>query len=68
MIAALALLFALQVTPELRHHVEAGPKAKAAGDLDTATREFCRAWSSWRPGLPPRTSISAQRTTWRWTG
>jgi len=41
-IASLVLLMALQVTPELREHVEAGMKAKAAGDLDTAAREFER--------------------------
>lgn len=43
MIAAAVLLCALQqVTPELRGHVEAGLKAKAAGDLETAAREFRR--------------------------
>lgn len=42
MIASLLLMMALQVTPELRQHVEAGLKAKAAGDLDTAVREFQR--------------------------
>lgn len=42
MIAALVLFLALQVTSELRQHVEAGVKAKAAGDLDTAIREFRR--------------------------
>ena len=41
MIAALvSMLLAFQVTPELRQHVDAGLKAKAAGDLDTAIREF----------------------------
>ena len=40
--AALLLLLAFQVTPELRQHVEAGMKAKSAGDLDTAIREFKR--------------------------
>lgn len=42
MIAAVLVLLALQVTPELRQHVEAGLKAKAAGDYDTAAREFRR--------------------------
>lgn len=42
MIAVAFLLLALQVTPELRQHVEAGLKAKSAGDLDTAIREFKR--------------------------
>ena len=43
MIAALLwMLIAFQVTPELRQHVDAGLKAKAAGDLDTAVREFMR--------------------------
>jgi tetratricopeptide (TPR) repeat protein len=41
MIPLLLLLF-LQITPELREHVEAGLKAKSAGDLDTAIREFTR--------------------------
>jgi tetratricopeptide (TPR) repeat protein len=37
----LALIYlAFQVTPELRQHVEAGLKAKAAGDLVTAAHEF----------------------------
>lgn len=36
------VLLAFQVTPELRQHVDAGLKAKAAGDLDTAIREFRR--------------------------
>ncbi len=40
MIAAVFLFLAFQVTPELRQHVDAGMKAKAAGDLDTAVREF----------------------------
>src|SRR5262249_40130786 len=40
--AAFVLLFALQVTPELKQRVEAGLKAKNAGDLDTAIREFQR--------------------------
>jgi tetratricopeptide (TPR) repeat protein len=38
----LLLLSALQVSPELRQHVEAGLKAKSAGDLDRAIREFQR--------------------------
>jgi len=42
MIAAALLFLVLQVTPELRQHVEAGLKAKSAGDLDTAIREFTR--------------------------
>ncbi|MCC7155899.1 MAG: tetratricopeptide repeat protein [Bryobacterales bacterium] len=43
MIAVAVLLLAWQqVTPELRGHVEAGLKAKAAGDLETAVREFRR--------------------------
>jgi tetratricopeptide (TPR) repeat protein len=40
--AVLPLMLAFQVTPELRQHVEAGMKARAAGDLDTAIREFKR--------------------------
>jgi len=42
MIAALILLLAMQVTPELRQQVDAGLKAKAAGDLDGAIRAFKR--------------------------
>ncbi|HVW86340.1 MAG TPA: tetratricopeptide repeat protein, partial [Bryobacteraceae bacterium] len=43
MIASLLLiLLAFQFTPELRQHVDAGLRAKAAGDLDTAIREFSR--------------------------
>jgi tetratricopeptide (TPR) repeat protein len=42
MIAAMLLLLALQVTPELKQHVDAGLDAKRAGDLDTAIREFKR--------------------------
>src|SRR5579862_5608910 len=42
MIAALVLLLALQATPELKQHVDAGLKAKSAGDLDAAIREFQR--------------------------
>jgi tetratricopeptide (TPR) repeat protein len=38
----LMLALALQVTPELRQHVDAGLKAKAAGNLDAAVREFKR--------------------------
>ena len=40
--AAVILLFALQAAPGLKQHVEAGLKAKNAGDLDTAIREFQR--------------------------
>ena len=36
------LAFAQTVTPELRQHVEAGLKARAAGDMETAAREFQR--------------------------
>jgi tetratricopeptide (TPR) repeat protein len=39
---ALFLLLALQITPELRQHVDSGLKAKSAGDLDSAIREFTR--------------------------
>jgi tetratricopeptide (TPR) repeat protein len=42
MIAAVALLLALQAAPELKQRVDAGLKAKHAGDLDTAIREFKR--------------------------
>lgn len=42
MIALAILWLAFQVTPELRLHVEAGLKAKSAGDLDTAIIEFKR--------------------------
>jgi len=45
MIAALLLLLCLQSAqslPELNQHVEAGLKAKRAGDLDAAIREFKR--------------------------
>jgi tetratricopeptide (TPR) repeat protein len=52
MITALLLLLAFQVTPELRQHVEAGLKAKAAGDLDAATREF-KVVADLAPGLAP---------------
>jgi len=41
-VALLSVLMAFQVTPELKQRVEAGLKAKAAGDLDTAAREFKR--------------------------
>ena len=34
--------FAQAVAPDLRQHVEAGLKARAAGDLDAAAREFLR--------------------------
>ena len=51
MIAAVLLfLAAFQVTPELRQHVDAGLKAKNAGDLDTAIREFRRV-AELAPGL-----------------
>lgn len=40
--SVLCLLLMLQVTPELRQHVDAGLRAKAAGDLTTAAREFQR--------------------------
>lgn len=39
---ALLLLLAFQVSPELRQHIDAGLKAKSAGDLDRAVREFKR--------------------------
>ncbi|HEY2981903.1 MAG TPA: tetratricopeptide repeat protein [Anaerolineales bacterium] len=42
MIAVVALALALQAAPDLNLHVEAGLKAKRAGDLDTAIREFKR--------------------------
>lgn len=42
MIWAILILFAFQVTPELRQHVEAGLKAKASGDLAAAVNEFTR--------------------------
>ena len=38
----LSIILAFQVTPELRQRVEAGLKAKSAGDLDAAIREFKR--------------------------
>jgi tetratricopeptide (TPR) repeat protein len=38
----LSLLLAFQITPELRERVDAGLRAKSAGDLDTAVREFRR--------------------------
>ena len=40
MTAALLALLAFQITSDLRQHVDAGMKAKAAGDLDVAIREF----------------------------
>lgn len=46
MIAAVVILllgFQVQVSPELKQHVEAGLNAKRTGDLDTAIREFKRA-------------------------
>jgi tetratricopeptide (TPR) repeat protein len=51
MIAAALLLLAMQVTPELRQHVEAGLKAKAAGQLEVAVREFRRV-AELAPNLP----------------
>lgn len=38
----LLLLFAFQITPELKQRVDAGLSAKARGDLDAAVREFTR--------------------------
>jgi tetratricopeptide (TPR) repeat protein len=52
MIAAVLLVIAFQVTPELRQHVDAGLKAKASGDLETAAREF-RQVADMAPGLAP---------------
>ncbi|HCC58623.1 MAG TPA: hypothetical protein DEQ47_15465 [Solibacterales bacterium] len=43
MTLALLLFLALQVSPELKQHVEAGLAAKRAGDLPGAVREFRRA-------------------------
>jgi tetratricopeptide (TPR) repeat protein len=40
--AVLSLWLAFQVTPELKHHVEAGLAAKRAGQFDIAIREFRR--------------------------
>src|SRR5687767_8573254 len=42
MIAGCMLLLALQITPALKQHVDAGLSAKARGDLNTAVREFRR--------------------------
>ena len=42
MISVFLILLAVQVTPELRQHVEAGLKAKASGDLAGAVNEFIR--------------------------
>lgn len=42
MLPILVLALFQAVTPELRQHVEAGMKARAAGDLDSAAREFQR--------------------------
>ena len=42
MTVLILVLLAFQVSPELRQHVDAGLKAKAAGDLDGAIREFQR--------------------------
>ncbi len=50
LIAAMSLLLAIQAPPELKQHVEAGLKAKQAGDLDTAIREFQRV-AELAPGL-----------------
>jgi len=41
-IVIVSLLLALQVTPELKEHVDAALKAKQAGDVDAAIREFKR--------------------------
>jgi tetratricopeptide (TPR) repeat protein len=43
MIAVIFLLLAIQTTPELNQRVEAGLRAKRAGDLDAAVLEFKRA-------------------------
>lgn len=40
-LASLALL-ALQLSPDVRQHIDAGMKAKSAGDLDGAAREFAK--------------------------
>jgi tetratricopeptide (TPR) repeat protein len=50
-VSLLSMFLAFQVTPELRQHVDAGLKAKAAGDLDTAIHEFKRA-AELAPALP----------------
>lgn len=42
MVALLALLLALQSPSALKQHVDAGLKAKQAGDMDAAIREFKR--------------------------
>jgi tetratricopeptide (TPR) repeat protein len=42
MIAVIFLLLAMQTTPELNQRVEAGLRAKRAGDLDAAILEFKR--------------------------
>jgi tetratricopeptide (TPR) repeat protein len=42
MLPLLVLALAQAVTPELRQHVEAGLQSRAAGDLETAAREFRR--------------------------
>jgi tetratricopeptide (TPR) repeat protein len=42
MIAVVMLLLAMQTTPELNQRVEAGLRAKRAGDLEAAIREFKR--------------------------
>ena len=52
MIAALVSVFlAFQITPEIRQHVDAGLKAKEAGDIETAIREFRRV-AELAPDLP----------------
>ena len=51
MIGAILILLAVQVTPELRQHVEAGLKAKASGDLAAAAHEFTRV-AELAPNLP----------------
>lgn len=50
MAAWLWIFLAFQATPELRQRVDAGLRAKAAGDLDTAIREFTRV-AELAPGL-----------------
>lgn len=52
MIAMLSLLIAFQVSPELKQHVDAGLKAKSAGDLDMAIREFQKV-AELAPNLAP---------------
>ncbi len=45
------ILFLLQITPEIKQHVEAGLAAKQAGDLEKAAREFQRV-TELAPTLP----------------